>query len=80
MLLALGLGVLIGLVIGALGGGGSILTVPALVFVVGLSAQAATTLMSTPIRVSVFGWMPSATLRRMIAPVLGSTQKVRVLA
>jgi len=43
MLLALGLGVLIGLVIGALGGGGSILTVPALVFVVGLSAQAATT-------------------------------------
>lgn len=43
MLLALGLGALIGLVIGALGGGGSILTVPALVFVVGLSAQAATT-------------------------------------
>lgn len=43
MLLALGLGVLIGLVIGALGGGGSILTVPALVFVVGMSAQAATT-------------------------------------
>jgi uncharacterized membrane protein YfcA len=39
---AVGLGLLIGLVIGALGGGGSILTVPALVFVLGLSAQDAT--------------------------------------
>lgn len=40
---ALGLGLLIGLVMGALGGGGSILTVPALVFALGLSAQEATT-------------------------------------
>lgn len=40
---ALVLGVLIGLVIGALGGGGSVLTVPALVFGLGLSAQEATT-------------------------------------
>jgi uncharacterized protein len=40
---ALGLGLLMGLVIGALGGGGSILTVPALVFALGLSAQEATT-------------------------------------
>lgn len=40
---ALGLGLLIGLVMGALGGGGSVLTVPALVFVLGLSAQEATT-------------------------------------
>lgn len=40
---ALGLGLLIGLVIGALGGGGSILTVPVLVFALGLSAQEATT-------------------------------------
>ena len=39
---ALGLGLLVGLVIGALGGGGSILTVPLLVFVIGLSAQQAT--------------------------------------
>jgi uncharacterized membrane protein YfcA len=39
---ALGLGVLIGLSLGALGGGGSILTVPALVFVLGLTAQQAT--------------------------------------
>ena len=40
---AIGLGLLIGLSLGALGGGGSILTVPALVFVLGLSAQKATT-------------------------------------
>ncbi|MBD3781565.1 MAG: sulfite exporter TauE/SafE family protein, partial [Micrococcales bacterium] len=37
------LGVLIGAVLGALGGGGAALTVPALVYVVGQSAQAATT-------------------------------------
>ena len=42
VLAALGLGLLIGLVIGALGGGGSILTVPALVFLLGLSASEAT--------------------------------------
>ena len=42
VLAAVGLGLLIGLVIGALGGGGSILTVPALVFLLGLSAQDAT--------------------------------------
>lgn len=42
VLAAVGLGLLIGLVIGALGGGGSILTVPALVFVLGLTAQDAT--------------------------------------
>ena len=43
ILAALALGLLIGLAIGALGGGGSILTVPALVFVLGLSAREATT-------------------------------------
>jgi len=43
VLAAVGLGVLIGLSLGALGGGGSILTVPALVYVLGESAQAATT-------------------------------------
>lgn len=42
-LVAVGLGLLIGLVVGALGGGGSVLTVPALVFALGLTAQAATT-------------------------------------
>jgi uncharacterized protein len=42
LLLALGIGVLIGLALGALGGGGSILTVPALVYLLGESGQAAT--------------------------------------
>ncbi|GAC1326644.1 MAG: sulfite exporter TauE/SafE family protein [Mycobacteriales bacterium] len=42
-LLALALGLLIGLSLGALGGGGSILTVPALVYAIGQSAQSATT-------------------------------------
>ena len=40
---ALALGVLIGLTIGALGGGGSILTVPVLVYVLSLPAKEATT-------------------------------------
>ena len=40
---ALGLGLLIGAVLGALGGGGAILTVPLLVYVLGQSAQDATT-------------------------------------
>lgn len=38
-----GLGFMIGLVLGLLGGGGSILTVPALVYIVGQSPQAAVT-------------------------------------
>ncbi len=42
VLAALGLGLIVGLIIGALGGGGSILTVPLLVFALGLSAQEAT--------------------------------------
>ena len=41
--LAAGLGLLIGVVIGGLGGGGAVLTVPALVYLLGLGAQAATT-------------------------------------
>jgi len=40
---ALALGLLIGLSLGTLGGGGSILTVPALVYVLGEPARAATT-------------------------------------
>ena len=43
VLLAVALGLLIGLSLGALGGGGSILTVPVLVYVIGQSAQDATT-------------------------------------
>ena len=42
LLAAIGLGVLIGVSLGALGGGGSILTVPALVYVVGEPVRAAT--------------------------------------
>ena len=43
MLLALPIGILIGLSLGALGGGGSILTVPALVYLLGESPHGATT-------------------------------------
>jgi uncharacterized membrane protein YfcA len=43
VLAAIAFGLLIGLTMGALGGGGSILTVPALVFALGLTAQEATT-------------------------------------
>jgi len=43
VLLAVALGLLIGLSLGALGGGGSILTVPALVYALGETAQTATT-------------------------------------
>jgi uncharacterized membrane protein YfcA len=43
LLMAIPIGVLIGLALGALGGGGSILTVPALVYVLGLEPAAATT-------------------------------------
>ena len=43
MLLALPIGLLIGLSLGALGGGGSILTVPALVYLLGVSPHSATT-------------------------------------
>ncbi|MFV0461941.1 MAG: sulfite exporter TauE/SafE family protein [Nostocoides sp.] len=38
-----GLGVLVGLVLGALGGGGAIITVPVLVYLIGMSAHEATT-------------------------------------
>ncbi len=43
MLLALPIGILIGLSLGALGGGGSILTVPALVYLLSVSPHSATT-------------------------------------
>ena len=42
MILAVVLGVLIGLALGALGGGGSILAVPVLVHIAGQTAEAAT--------------------------------------
>jgi uncharacterized protein len=43
LVLAVPLGVVVGITLGALGGGGSILTVPALVYLLGLDARAATT-------------------------------------
>jgi len=43
VLLAIPIGVLIGLSLGGLGGGGSILTVPALVYLLGVSPHSATT-------------------------------------
>ena len=43
LLVEIALGFAIGLTLGLLGGGGSILTVPALVYVVGQSPQAAVT-------------------------------------
>jgi len=43
LVLAIPIGLLIGLSLGALGGGGSILTVPALVYLLGQDTQAATT-------------------------------------
>src|SRR5690242_6178354 len=43
VLLAIPIGVLIGLSLGGLGGGGSILTVPALVYLLGVSPHGATT-------------------------------------
>ena len=43
VLLAIPLGIVIGLSLGALGGGGSILTVPALVYALGETARTATT-------------------------------------
>jgi uncharacterized protein len=42
-IIAAGLGIVVGLVIGGLGGGGGVLTVPALVYVLGQSAHDATT-------------------------------------
>jgi uncharacterized membrane protein YfcA len=44
VLLALPIGILVGLSLGALGGGGSILTVPALVYLLGASPHGATTM------------------------------------
>ncbi len=43
LILILALGLAIGAVLGSLGGGGAVLTVPALVYVVGQTAQDATT-------------------------------------
>ena len=55
--LTLPLGLLIGLALGALGGGGSILAVPALVYVVGLDAKDAVTTSLVVVGVAALGGM-----------------------
>ena len=57
LLLTLPLGLLIGMALGALGGGGSLLAVPALVYVVGLEAKSAVTTSLVIVGVSALGGM-----------------------
>jgi uncharacterized protein len=57
LLLALPLGLLIGVALGALGGGGSILAVPALVYVVGLEPKSAVTTSLVVVGVAALGGM-----------------------
>ena len=57
LLLTLPLGLLVGLALGALGGGGSILAVPALVYVVGLGAKEAVTTSLVIVGVAAVGGM-----------------------
>ncbi len=57
LLLTLPLGLLVGLALGALGGGGSILAVPALVYVVGLGAKEAVTTSLVIVGVAALGGM-----------------------
>jgi uncharacterized protein len=57
LLLTLPLGLLVGLALGALGGGGSILAVPALVYVVGLGPKQAVTTSLVVVGVAALGGM-----------------------
>ena len=57
LLLTLPLGLVVGLALGALGGGGSILAVPALVYVVGLGAKEAVTTSLVIVGVAALGGM-----------------------
>jgi uncharacterized protein len=57
LLLGLPLGILIGMALGALGGGGSILAVPALVYVVGLGPKSAVTTSLVVVGVAALGGM-----------------------
>jgi len=57
LLLALPLGLLVGLALGALGGGGSILAVPALVYAVGLGPKEAVTTSLVVVGVAALGGM-----------------------
>ena len=57
LLLSLPLGLLLGMALGALGGGGSILAVPALVYVVGLEPKSAVTTSLVVVGVAALGGM-----------------------
>ena len=57
LLLSLPLGILLGMALGALGGGGSILAVPALVYVVGLETKPAVTTSLVVVGVAALGGM-----------------------
>ncbi len=59
LLLSLPLGILLGMALGALGGGGSILAVPALVYVVGLEPKPAVTTSLVVVGVAALGGMAS---------------------
>ena len=73
----LGLGLLIGLSLGALGGGGSILTVPALVYAIGQDARAATTsslfIVGTTSAIAALGHARNGRVRWGVGVVFGCT-------
>jgi uncharacterized membrane protein YfcA len=77
MQLALGLGYVIGLTLGLLGGGGSILTVPALVYLVGQTPQVAVTaslmIVGTNSAVGAMFHRSSGNLNWRIALIFGGT-------
>lgn len=74
---AVGLGLLIGLTLGTLGGGGSILTVPALVYVLGQDARSATTsslfIVGLASLIAAFGHARAGRVRWGIGLVFGVT-------
>lgn len=78
------LGLLIGVSLGALGGGGSILTVPALVYVLGESARSATTgslvIVGTTALIASFGHARSGNVRWVSGVVFGITGLAASLA
>jgi uncharacterized membrane protein YfcA len=73
LLLTLPLGVLIGITLGAVGGGGSILAVPVLVYAVGLEARAATTASLVVVGVAALGGMVGHWRADRVRGVTGTT-------
>jgi uncharacterized membrane protein YfcA len=73
LLLTLPLGVLIGITLGAVGGGGSILAVPVLVYAVGLEAKAATTASLVVVGVAALGGMVEHWRAGRVRVVAGTT-------